>query len=86
MTRKPCFAWPVVRSGKWKLHTNGTLYDLEADVGESNDLAGGHGDVVARLEGLLAKACEEIGDGPVWPNDPGIRLPPTARPDRQDRS
>ncbi len=70
----------AVRSGKWKLHTDGALYDLEADIAESNDVAAENAEVVARLRGLIEKGREEIGDGPVWPNDPGIRLPPTARP------
>ena len=70
----------AVRSGKWKLHTDGTLYDLEADIAESSDAAKDHPDVAARLEGLLAAARKEIGDGPVWPTDPGILLPPTVRP------
>jgi len=70
----------AVRSGNWKLHTDGTLYDLEADIAESNDRAADESEVVARLEALIEKGREEIGDGPLWPNDPGIRLPATARP------
>ena len=70
----------AVRSGKWKLHADGALYDLEADIAESHDVAAENVETAARLEGLLEKGREEIGDGPVWPNDPGIRLPATARP------
>ena len=70
----------AVRSGKWKLHTSGELYDLDADIGESSDVAAENSNVVERLEGLLEKARAELGDGPVWPVDPGIKLPPTARP------
>ena len=70
----------AVRSGKWKLHADGALYDLEADIAESNDVAAENAEAAARLQGLLEKGREEIGDGPVWPNDPGIRLPATARP------
>ena len=70
----------AVRSGKWKLHTNGELYDLDADIGESSDVSAENSEVVERLEGLLEKARTELGDGPVSPLDPGIKLPPTARP------
>jgi len=70
----------AVRSGKWKLHVDGTLYDLEADIGESRDVAAENADTVVRLEGLIEKGRRELGDGPIWPLDPGIELPPTARP------
>lgn len=70
----------AVRSGRWKLHTDGTLYDLEADISESRDLASEQPEVVERLTGLLEDARENLGDGPVWPIDDGIRLPSTARP------
>lgn len=72
----------AVRSGPWKLHTNGELYNLETDIGEQTDLAESNPDEVSRLEVLLAKAREELGDGPVSPlaEEPAIRLPPTARP------
>lgn len=79
----------AVRNGNWKLHTDGTLYDLEADIAESNDMADENPAVVARLEGLLEKGRAEIGDGPLWSGDPGIQLPATARPigkiDRQPK-
>jgi arylsulfatase A-like enzyme len=53
----------AVRSGRWKLHVlTGELYDLEADIGEEEDVAARHGDVVGRLR-ALAQACrEDIGD------------------------
>ena len=70
----------AVRSGQWKLHTDGTLYDLEADIGETADVAGGNPETVARLEGLLHEARNQLGDGPVWPIDPGLALAETARP------
>lgn len=70
----------AVRSGKWKLHANGELYDLEADLGENRNLAAGAPETAARLGALLERGRETVGDGPVWPGDPGIRLPPTARP------
>lgn len=39
------------------------LYDLQNDVGEQNDLALEHTDVVERLLTLVAKAREDLGDG-----------------------
>ena len=70
----------AVRSGRWKLHTDGTLYDLEADIAETRDLAPERPEVVERLNGLLEGARQNLGDGPVWPTDDGIQLPATARP------
>ena len=70
----------AVRSGAWKLHADGTLYNLEADIAESRDEAANHPEVKERLQSLLEHAREALGDGPVWPGDPGIALPPTARP------
>jgi len=68
----------AVRQGKWKLHlandrklTNlggarekfaAELYDLEVDVGETNNLAGDHPGVVKRLRKLAEKARAELGD------------------------
>lgn len=43
----------AVRSGKWKLHTNGSLYDLAADLGERKNVDGAHPEVVKRLQALL---------------------------------
>ena len=65
----------AVRSGKWKLLTplsaeapkrwrsNGAaLYDLEADLGETTDLRAKHPEVVVRLEALLERCREDLGD------------------------
>ena len=70
----------AVRSGAWKLHTDGTLYNLRFDLGESQDVAPDKPEIVARLTALLEEGRATLGDGPVWPIDPGIRLPATARP------
>jgi arylsulfatase A-like enzyme len=59
----------AVRSGRWKLHLcKGRiplheLYDLDADVGETTDVAADHPDVVARLEAHAAAARADLGDG-----------------------
>jgi len=38
------------------------LYDIEADIGESRDVAAEHPEVVARLQALLEKGRNDIGD------------------------
>ncbi|MCB1120522.1 MAG: arylsulfatase, partial [Verrucomicrobiae bacterium] len=65
----------AVRSGPWKLFVrdyppenaaaaDGTLFNLEEDIGETTDVSSHHPDVVARLR-KLAEACRaDIGDGP----------------------
>ena len=68
----------AVRSGKWKIHlpfkiikrnqkkaaSNAPLklYDLEADIGETNNVADRHPDVVKRLLALAEKARNDLGD------------------------
>ncbi len=68
----------AVRSGKWKLHlpleqkkknwgeptpdVPMQLYDLEADIGETNDVADKHPDVVKQLLALAEKARQDLGD------------------------
>jgi arylsulfatase A-like enzyme len=66
----------AVRSGRWKLHLERAqqrpkqgpvvrpkeLYDLEGDIGERNNVAAAHPDVVKQLEELAARCREDIGD------------------------
>jgi len=61
----------AVRSGKWKLYlplggrtrtSPARLYDLEADLGETRNLASKRPLVVTRLLGLAEKAREDLGD------------------------
>jgi len=67
----------AVRSGKWKLHLERTvkqrrkkdpqkllvrLYDLKADIAETNNIADRHTDVVKRLLALAEKARDDLGD------------------------
>ena len=68
-----------VRAGKWKLHlaleskkrnwgkpegkVPAQLFDLDADVGESKDLAAKNPTVVKRLLAIAETAREELGDG-----------------------
>jgi arylsulfatase A-like enzyme len=61
----------AVRSGKWKLHLyhgkkrldQPVLHDLDADIGETEDLAAQHPGVVERLLAYIETAREEMGDG-----------------------
>ena len=58
----------AVRSGKWKLHvrksgeTLNALFDLQADIGESNNVYDQHPDVVATLTAKLDACRQDIGD------------------------
>ena len=58
----------AVCSGRWKLHFSKkgeerpALYDLEADISESNDVIDDHHDVVATLEHLAEPARAALGD------------------------
>lgn len=69
----------AIRSGKWKLvlphseklrgwsgkakDTPLQLYDLHADIDESNNVASEHPQVVARLQALGQRARAQLGDG-----------------------
>jgi len=49
-------------TGQPKENTEARLYDLEADIGEKNNVAAEHPDVVAKLTALAEKARNDIGD------------------------
>ena len=59
-----------VRQGNWKLHiryadknlVSGELYDLDADIGETNDVSGSNPAMVNRLMALARAARADIGD------------------------
>ena len=68
----------AVRSGKWKYHkilpgksdrtsaaadSTTALYDLEADIGETNDLSDQYPDIVERLRGYVREFEFELGVG-----------------------
>ncbi|MHC4884315.1 MAG: sulfatase family protein [Planctomycetota bacterium] len=61
----------AVREGKWKLHLRKRgdeileLYDLEADVGETNNLFDSEPEVVARLMKHVEAARVDLGDSSV---------------------
>ena len=52
-----------------------SLYDLEADVGETTDVADKHPDVVTRLKALADKARDELGDALTQRQGKGVRPP-----------
>jgi arylsulfatase A-like enzyme len=58
----------AVRSGRWKLHFSKrgkerpALFDLVADVGETDDIIDDHPEVVAALEALAETARATLGD------------------------
>ena len=52
----------AVRSGDWKLHINGELYNLEQDIGERQNVAGPNPDVVAKLSNYLNQAQQDLGN------------------------
>ena len=58
----------AVRKGRWKLHVRKwnvervRLYDLEADIGERNDVVEEYPVVVAELLALVEAAKDELGD------------------------
>lgn len=68
----------AVRNGDWKavrlaLNKPLELYNLKTDLGETNNVASAHPDVVARIESYLKTARTE---SPVWP----LTLPGAAQP------
>jgi arylsulfatase A-like enzyme len=54
----------AVRSGKWKLvfGNPAVLYDLEADMGETTNVAKEHPGIVERLKGVANQARADLGD------------------------
>ncbi|MEO8499198.1 MAG: sulfatase, partial [Planctomycetota bacterium] len=58
----------AVRHGPWKLHlAKGDLYNLESDIGESQDVAKEHPEVVARLNGLADETKADLGTTDIGP-------------------
>ncbi len=53
----------AVRSGDWKLHASGELYNLDRDIGEQEDVSAANLDVVKRLEAYLEEGRRDLGDG-----------------------
>ena len=52
----------AVRGGFWKLHLEKCeLYNLEADIGEANNVASAHADVVAKLRSIADQMEDDLG-------------------------
>lgn len=65
----------AVRSGKWKLLSDGTLYDMNNDFCEENDVSGDNPDVVKKLSELMAEVRIELGDEKMKISGKGVRPP-----------
>jgi arylsulfatase A-like enzyme len=64
------------KPGKYaQLKIGKALFDLEADVGETTDVAAQHPEVVTRLEILAEKARSELGDAATKREGKGLRPP-----------
>ena len=58
----------AVRSGPWKLHLAKTeLYSLHSDIGETQNVAAAHPDVVKRLRGLADAMKDDLGTDGIGP-------------------
>lgn len=77
---------PPMRKGRWKLHLRKhdanppelrELYDLEADIGETTNVADHHPDVVANLLAEVAKMRADLGDDAV--GEPNTNRRPCGR-------
>jgi len=63
----------AVRQGDWKLHlAKGELYNLASDIGEKQNVAADHADIVAQLQSAVEKADSDLGREGVGP---GVRPP-----------
>jgi len=52
----------AVRSGPWKLEVSGMLYNLDADIGETKDVAAKQPAEVKKLRALLDQIRADLGD------------------------
>jgi arylsulfatase A-like enzyme len=64
------------RPGEYKsVKTGLQLYDLEADIGETTDVANANPKIVERLIALAEKAKDELGDSATKRTGKGVRAP-----------
>jgi arylsulfatase A len=52
----------AVRSGDWKLFTNGQLYNLKNDIGEQHNVADANPQTVRRLKKYLQRGHNDLGN------------------------
>ena len=58
----------AIRNGSWKLHlAKGELYNLADDIGEAQEVAQDHPEVVARLRRLAEETNEDLGTTEIGP-------------------
>jgi arylsulfatase A-like enzyme len=63
----------AVRTGPWKLElASGKLYNLDADIGESTDVAAANAEVVKKLQEYVEKMKADLGESG---SGPGCRAP-----------
>ena len=66
------FDLQAVRSGPWKLHlAQNQLYNLDDDIGEANNVAAKHADIVAQLQKHAETMRADLGDK--TKDAPGVR-------------
>ena len=66
------FDLQAVRSGPWKLHlAQNELYNLDDDLGEANNVAAKHADIVAQLQKHAETMRADLGDK--TKDAPGVR-------------
>jgi arylsulfatase A-like enzyme len=66
------FNLQAVRSGPWKLHlAQNELYNLDDDLGEANNVAAAHADIVAQLQKHAETMRADLGDK--TKDAPGVR-------------
>lgn len=74
-------ALQALRHGRWKWHVReGALYDLEADIGETTDVAAAHPDVIETMRSLVAGIDADLGVDGVGPGCRPLGRVETPRP------
>lgn len=54
-------------------HIGPSLYNLRDDIGEKNDVAAAHPDIVAKLQEIAAEARRDLGDAITGARGDGVR-------------
>ena len=66
------FNLQAVRSGPWKLHlSKDELYNLESDIGETENVAKDHSEIVSKLKQYAEEMRADLGDKTA--EAPGVR-------------
>ncbi len=71
----------AVRSGPWKLHlAKAELYNLDADIGESKNVAKENSDMVKKLQSLAERMRDDLGLDGVGPGCRALARVPNPKP------